>query len=98
MSRRLILRPAAEADIEDAYRWYEDQRTGLGAEFLRAIEAILAVVEREPELYAPIHKNARRVLLRRFPYAVFYVIQPQTIEVVGCFHVRRNPRRWRSRL
>jgi len=74
MSRRLILRPAAEADIEDAYRWYEDQRTGLGAEFLRAIEAILAVVEREPELYAPIHKNARRVLLRRFPYAVFYVI------------------------
>lgn len=98
MSRPLVLRPAAEADIEEAFRWYEDQRAGLGSEFLLAVEAALAAIEREPELHAPVHRNARRVLLRRFPYSLLYLIQRESVDVLGCFHVRRDPRRWRSRL
>jgi len=31
--RQLLIRPAAAADIEEAYLWYEKQRTGLGEEF-----------------------------------------------------------------
>lgn len=98
MNRPLILRPAAEADIEDAFRWYEEQRPGLGAEFLLAVEAGPAAIEREPERVAPYHRQARRVLLRRFPYSLFYLVQPQSVEIIGCFHMRRHPRRWRSRL
>ena len=37
----VIVRPAAAADIEDAYLWYERQRPGLGEEFLTAIDATL---------------------------------------------------------
>jgi plasmid stabilization system protein ParE len=98
VTKPLVLRVAAEADIEDAFHWYEAQNPGLGVEFLRAVEVSLGSIEREPELYAAVHKRARRVLVRRFPYALYFVIQPQTIDVVGCFHMRRHPRRWRSRL
>ena len=98
MSRPLILRPAAEGDVEAAYRWYEEQSPGLGAEFLRSVEAALASVERNPEAYQQVYKQARRALLRRFPYALFYVASPELIEVIGCIHTRRHPRRWRSRL
>jgi hypothetical protein len=35
----LILRPAAAADIEEAFLWYECQREGLGNEFLVAVRA-----------------------------------------------------------
>ena len=38
---KLLLRPAAAADIEEAYRWYERQRVGLGEEFLTAVDATL---------------------------------------------------------
>ena len=31
---RLPVRPTAAADIEEAYRWYEPQRVGLGEELL----------------------------------------------------------------
>ncbi len=98
MSRTLVIRPAAESDIEDAFRWYEEQRSGLGAEFLVAVEASLAAIEREPELHPVFYRRGRRVLLRRFPYSLFYIIQPKSVDVVGCLHTRRHPRRWASRL
>jgi len=96
--RSLILRPAAEEDVAAAYTWYEERSPGLGSEFLRAVEAGLAAVERNPGAYPELYKHARRALLRRFPYALFYVISPELIEVIGCIHTRRHPRRWRSRV
>ncbi len=98
MTRPLIVRPEAETDIEESQRWYEERSPGLGAEFIRAVDACLASIERRPKLYPEYYGQARRALLRRFPYAVFYVIQPESIDVAACFHTSRDPREWRSRL
>lgn len=98
MSLRLIVRADAESDIESAFRWYEEQRPGLGADFIRSVNVALESVQREPGLYQVVYRNARRVLLHSFPYAVFYMIQGDAIEVVACMHFRRNPRRWQKRL
>ena len=35
--KQVVVRPAAAADIEDAYHWYDSQRPGLGEEFLAAL-------------------------------------------------------------
>ena len=48
-----ILRPAAAADVEEAYRWYEDQRAGLAEEFLGAVQAGLEMIADHP-LAAPV--------------------------------------------
>ena len=98
MSRPLIVRAKAEADIESAFKWYEEQRPGLGADFIRSVDTALASVQREPELYQLVYRNARRVVLHSFPYAVFYIIQGEAAEVVACMHFRRNPRRWQARV
>jgi plasmid stabilization system protein ParE len=55
-------------------------------------------VQRDPELYQLVYRNARRVLLHTCPYAVFYIIQGDPVEVVACMHCRRNPRRWQARV
>ena len=98
VSARLIVREEAEADIGAAFNWYEDQRAGLGAEFIARLEAALVAVEREPLAYPVVYRNSRRALLRRFPYGVFYIIQGETIEVLACMHFKRNPQRWEMRL
>ena len=98
MTRKLVIRAEADADIEAAFQWYEEQNRGLGTEFLRAVEASLSSIERTPELYPLFYRRARRILLRRFPYAVYYVVTPSVLDVVACMHTRRNPRRWRWRL
>ena len=47
---QVILRPAAAADIEDATTWYEQQRSGLGTEFLEAVNLALSAIAENPRL------------------------------------------------
>jgi len=49
-------------------------------------------------MYPIVFSNARRAVLRRFPYSLIYVESGDDILVVACFHGRRNPRRWQDRL
>jgi plasmid stabilization system protein ParE len=69
---RLILRPAAAADIEDAVSWYEQQRRGLGLEFLEAVDGALQAIAQNPRLASIVQRNTRRMLLSRFPYGIYY--------------------------
>lgn len=93
----LVLRLAAAADVEEAYRWYERQRAGLGEEFLSAVQGALEVVASNPEAHPVVHRDTRRFLLRRFPYGLYYRVLDAEIVVVACFHAKRDPKTWRSR-
>lgn len=97
MSYSLIIRPEAELDIQDAFEWYEAQAPGLGSEFVR-IDACLSNIGRNPLAYPLIYQQARRVLLRRFPYGILYVYEQETISVIACFDGKRNPKSWQDRL
>lgn len=97
MNYRMIIRPEAERDIEESYNWYEDQSVGLGKEFLRALDAALTSILRNPLAYPVIHRNIRRSLIRRFPHSLFYLINENNIVVTACVHHRRNPRVWQRR-
>jgi plasmid stabilization system protein ParE len=92
-----IVRPAAAADIDDAFLWYEAQRQGLGHEFLAAADTLVNAVAEHPLRYPLVRRNTRRALLRRFPYAVYFRIYGDIVVVVACMHGRRNPRRWQGR-
>jgi plasmid stabilization system protein ParE len=94
---RVIVRPAAAADIEDAYQWYESQRLGLGEEFLAALKSTRDRVLERPEAFPVLHRGTRRALIpQRFPYSLFYRIYGDTLVVV-CMHAKRDPRRWQQR-
>ena len=93
-----IVRPAAAGDIEQAFGWYEEQRPGLGREFLDALRETVNVVREHPEAFPVLHRGARRALVRRrFPYGLFYRLEGGTIVIVACLHVRRDPRLARAR-
>jgi len=69
-----IFRPAAAADVEEAYGWYENQRAGLGNEFLAAVSIVIESLVRYPESFPVVYRQTRRANLRRFPYSLFYRI------------------------
>ena len=98
MAAKLILAPEAEQDITEAYGWYENRRHGLGEDFLSSVDACIQQACREPELHAKVHEEYRRVLVRRFPYAVFYEYAGEAVTILGVFHTSRNPDKWRERL
>lgn len=92
MSLPLTLRPRAEADLDAAFRWYEERLAGLGEGFLHSVDACLARIQRHPEAYPEVQPRVRRAPLRRFPYAIFYVIREDRIDVLAAYHARRRPR------
>ena len=95
--KRLRLTPEAELDLDEAHPWYHRQAPGLAADFLAAVNTRLASIQRHPEAYALVDATMHRALLRRFPYAIFYEIEPVQIVVYAVFHGARDPRAWRRR-
>jgi hypothetical protein len=49
-------------------------------------------------MYAAVHEQYRRRLVRRFPYAIFYESTADAVTVYGVLHTSRNPDKWRQRL
>ncbi|MEI6788795.1 MAG: type II toxin-antitoxin system RelE/ParE family toxin [bacterium] len=98
MPRELIIRPEAEAELVEAFEWYESRVQGLGAEFLLAIDATLANILRNPLQHPLVHKTVRRALLRRFPYEIFFVLGDLHIVILAVFHAKRNPKQWTDRI
>ena len=56
---RVLLRPEAKANLAEASKWYEERKTGLGAEFLEAVDAVLEKVERNPLRYPRVYRSPR---------------------------------------
>lgn len=83
---RLAFTPRASADVEEAYHWYEDQRAGLGGRFQTEIDRVLYVISTMPEAGPAVHRDLRRLLVHRFPYALYYRVTPDLVEVRGCLH------------
>jgi plasmid stabilization system protein ParE len=97
VSPRVDVRPETTLDIDEAYIWYESRLPGLGEDFLRSVDAALSAIQRNPDAHPLVHRNIRRALIRRFPYGVFYVSEPDRVTVVAVFHARRDPRSWQGR-
>jgi toxin ParE1/3/4 len=97
MTPRLLLEPEAQADLAAAFDWYEAHRPGLGSEFLAEAAYVLEAIEAGPGRFPTVRGATHRALLRRFPYGIFYIIEPDLIAVIACMHARRDPQRWRLR-
>jgi hypothetical protein len=101
MRRVRILEEAAN-EATEAAAWYESQRAGLGADFARAIDAALDLLEEEivPLTVIPgRHGNrAKRLMLKRFPYDVVVTESRDEIVVVAFAHQSRRPGYWKARL
>ncbi len=97
MSLEVRFRKEAERDLLDAVFWYEEQRRGLGSDFLAEIQTSLAALAENPMRHPVIHKNIRRALVRRFPFGIQYRVEPALIIIVAVMHGSRNPGHWKKR-
>jgi hypothetical protein len=88
---QIIFRPEAVLELRQAQLWYESKAQGLGFEFASAVEAAIESAKRNPFGHPTIEADFRRVLLRKFPYALIYLPSELAILVVAVFNTRRAP-------
>ena len=77
--------------------WYDDRAQGLGSEFVRAVDVAASAVLRFPLAFPEVHQGVRKVVLRRFPCSLLYVVEDDAVVVLACFHHRREPKSWDER-
>jgi plasmid stabilization system protein ParE len=99
----LSVLPAARLEAADAAVWYDDQRPGLGDEFLAELQQAVERVRVAPESFARLEgycgrHDIRYCLLKRFPYLVIFSYRSEEIVIVAVSHVRRRPLYWLERV
>jgi plasmid stabilization system protein ParE len=81
----------AQNDLHMSAWFYEKQHAGLGAYFLETLFSDIQSLL----LYAGIHVRIDgyfRLLSRRFPFAVYYLVEQEVVQVYAVLDCRRNPK------
>ncbi len=98
MSLPVILRPAADADIQTTHDELEQGRAGLGGRFVARVREALERIESMPELYGVVWQDVRAARLRKFRHVVYYVVLADRVEVLAVLHGARDASAWQSRV
>ena len=94
----VIVHIEAEMELWNAVDWYETKAPGLGLELEEEIRYALADIQDAPDRWPKRKYGTRFKLLKRFPYAIYYLELPESIWIVAYAHTKRKPYYWRDRI
>jgi hypothetical protein len=87
----------AKEDLRNDWFFDERQSPGLGDRFLDAIEAEFQTLAHYPSIHLKV-EGFYRMLIRRFPFALYYLISDDTIAMDAILDCRPDPNGLRKRL
>jgi plasmid stabilization system protein ParE len=93
-----VFHPLAQAELQDALDYYEQQQPGLGLEFLEEAYATIQRILQFPTAWPEASSRTRRCLTNRFPFGVIYQLRESDILIIAVMHHRRKPAYWADRL
>lgn len=94
----IIIHSEAKAELDGAIAYYEEQKKGLGLDFLSEVERTVSKIQQNPNLGTP-YKVAGlcRYVMQRFPFLIFYREFEEMIWIVAIAHSKRRPDYWKQR-
>jgi plasmid stabilization system protein ParE len=98
VTRTLEIHPAAQAEAEAAARYYAERNPRAAVAFTDELDAAVVQIELAPHTFLKHVRSTRRLLLRRFPFAVVYRFDEASILIVAVAHGSRRPGYWARRL
>jgi len=93
----VVFHPGASEDYEEAFAWYLSRGATLALDFEREVERCLRLIVEAPLRWPAFDPQRRRIIVRKFPYAIVYETIGQQIVVLAVAHGRRRPYYWRAR-
>jgi len=94
-----ITTEAAQQDIEESFKWYNNQKKGLGNQFINRIRAKVARLKQNPFIFQIRYSQIRTAIIDQFPFLIHYYIDEiqKQIVVIAVLHTSKNPEIWNER-
>ena len=89
--------PAARAEIVDAYRWYGRENPRIASAFRAALNDSYRLIAEAPLRPPRYLGDTRRLILRRFPYAIIYRVGANSVQIIAVAHAKRQEGYWLDR-
>jgi plasmid stabilization system protein ParE len=86
----------AHTELAAALEWYTAINPSVALRFLDEYETLLKRLRDNPWQFQIVRNSVRRAGFRHFPYGLLYRVHPAEVEIIACFHGRRDPRRWQD--
>lgn len=83
----------AKRDIGNGFRFYAKQSEPTARYFFDAVQAELASLAVWAGVHVKTPGGAHRMMVRRFPFAIYYRLLGDEVVVVAVLDCRSNPRR-----
>ncbi|MBC6109701.1 type II toxin-antitoxin system RelE/ParE family toxin [Pedobacter fastidiosus] len=98
MNYIIIFSSSVEAEIQQSYDWYEEQKSNLGERFLNIIESSIQAISKYPEAFPLKLGTFREYVVPKFPYVIVYELIPEKglIYILHVFNTYLNPNRKRE--
>jgi toxin ParE1/3/4 len=92
MAYNIIVSPRAQKEIIKAIDYFLERSEDAPSHFISQLEKSYSALNVNP-FFIICYKKIRSIKLKRFPYSLFFTIdeKEKTIEVLSCFHNKRNP-------
>ena len=81
----------AKDDLIEGYYFYEKREVGLGDYFLTNLYADIDSLAIVGGLHSKPYRHYHRALSKRFPFAIFYTVDDETVKVAAVVDCRRKP-------
>jgi catechol 2,3-dioxygenase-like lactoylglutathione lyase family enzyme len=92
----VVMLAAAEADLDEAFHFYESCREGLGVELVGQFHAAVDRMLFYPRGWRALDETYRQCQLHQFPYGVVYEIRGEVLVIVAVANLSRE-QYWRTR-
>ena len=87
----VVLLLSAERDLQEAYNWVEEHRHGREQYFLQDVDSRLEHLKMFPLIARLYRGRYRRLLIPRYPFGIFYVVESNRIVIHAILDLRQDP-------
>jgi len=95
---RIKILSSASQDLVDGYWFYEKQSQGIGEYFLDTLFSDIDSLIISAGIHPTHFEKYHRLLSKRFPFAVYYRIEEETVLIYAVLDCRKNPAWTREKL
>ena len=94
----LVIHPSALAEFKSSLNWYLERNQAAAGKFAAAVDQAIEAVIKFPSRWPQGENGTRKIVLKRFPFAIFYRELHNTVQILAIAHGHRRPGNWKDRL